>query len=267
MLDSARMSTRARDLTRQVANALIIPAAVAVNVWAGPEVGRVARSTEPLLAAAGWTFMVWNVIFLGLLAYAVFQALPSQRSNPALRRVGPFTAIAAATTGAWVLFFTNRHFTAAWVTLLACLGALIAVEVLLRDAARSGRALWLVRVPFGVMLGWVSAATILNTTQWLDTVARWNGAPLTPLSWSLLLVAAALALGMVMGLLRKNLSFVAVMSWALLGIAAQTRLDAPLLGLSALLAAGMLALLFVGELIAMRAGRLTLDLRGHHRWV
>ncbi|MGV3623659.1 MAG: hypothetical protein ACO1OB_22760 [Archangium sp.] len=258
------MSTLAKDRIRQLANLLIIPTAIVINALNGPKNGEVARQTEPLLAASGWTFMVWNVIFLGLLGYAVFQALPSQRTNPALRRIGPFTAIAAACTGVWVLLFTSFHFTAAWLTILVLLGSLIAIEVLLGDAARSGKALWLVRVPFGVMLGWVSAAAILNTAQWLHTVVQWSGAPLTPLSWSLILVAVALALGMVMGLARRNLSFVAVMSWALLGIA--TYVQPQPLVIAAAVGAGTLAVLFVGELIAMRSGRLSLDLRGQHLW-
>lgn len=259
------MSTIAKDRVRQLANLLIIPTAIVINAFNGPKNGEVARQTEPLLAASGWTFMVWNLIFLGLIGYAIFQALPSQQTNPALRRIGPFTAIASACTGAWVLLFTTRHFTAAWLTILVLLGSLIAIEVLLRDSARVGKALWLVRVPFGVMLGWVSAATILNTAQWLHTVVEWNGAPLTPLSWSLVLVAVALALGMVMGLARRNLSFVAVMSWALLGIA--TYVQPQSLVIAAAVAAGTLAVLFIGEFIAMRTGRLSLDLRGHHRWV
>ncbi len=261
------MTPRTRDLARQLANAFIIPAAIVINLWLGREVGEVSVATEPLLSAAGWTFAVWNLLFVGMLAYAVYQALPAHRTSAALRRIGPFTALASAATGAWVLFFTHRQFTAAWVTIVVCLGALIAVEVLLRDSARSDKALWFVRVPFGLLLGWISAATMINTAQWLTTTLRWNGAPLTPLSWSLVLVFSALVLGFVMGLARRNLSFVAALAWALAGIAAKTSDASAALSYTAVAAFVALTLLFFGEIVAMRTGRLSLDLQGHHRWV
>lgn len=252
----------AKDLLRQIANVVIIPAAIAYNFWPGRDVGSTSRANEPLLAAAGWAFSIWGLIFLGHLGYAVYQALPSQRANPALRRIGFFTALACLGGGLWTAFFTHEMFAAAWVTMLVILGSLIAVEIKLGNSARTGRELLLVRLPFALNLGWVSVATILNSAQFLNTTLGWGGGPLSPLMWSLLVTTVAIILGLSMAIFRRNLAYAAAVAWGLAGIAAEKRDDVP--SLSSLAAVGTVVLvgLVVAEAIAMWRGRLSIDVHG-----
>jgi hypothetical protein len=49
---------------------------------------------------AGYAFTIWSLIFTLSLGYAVWQALPSERENPLLRRVGWLTASVMAATSA-----------------------------------------------------------------------------------------------------------------------------------------------------------------------
>ncbi len=257
-------TTESRDVLRQVANAVLIPAAIAVNFLPRIfeyDVGVVARQNEPLLAAAGWAFSIWGLIFLGQLVYAVYQALPSQRANPALRRVGFFTALACLGGGLWTVFFLSKHFAAAWVTMLVILTSLIFVELRLGNMVRRGREFWLIRLPFAVNLGWISVATILNSAQFFKALG-WNGAPLTPLMWSIILVGVATALSLVMGFFRRNLAFAAIISWGLMAIATYRLEDAPSLAMAAFAGAGMAAALVVAAAIAMLTGKLSVNVPG-----
>ena len=261
------MRSSPKDLTRQVANALIIPIAIAVSFWprrGGHDIGDIARQSEPLLTAAGWAFSIWGLIFAGQLAYAVYQALPSQRANPVLRRVGEFTALACLGGGLWTAFFTAEMFAAAWVTMLLTLGALIAVEVQLGNAARHGRELWLIRLPFALNLGWVSVATILNSAHFFSNSWGWNGEPATPLFWALLMTGVATTLGVVMAVFRRNLAYAAAVAWGLAGIAAEKRFDEPSLSALAAVGAVLLSGLVVGEGVAMWRGRLSVDVGTPH---
>lgn len=258
------------DRLRQGLNATLIPLAVLSNVLVQLQpqgVGDVSRQHETLLMAAGWAFAIWGPLFLLQLGYAVFQALPSQRMNPALRRIGGWTALSAICFGAWPFIFTAGALTAAWVILVVNLAALIAVEVQLGDAAREGREAWLIRVPFALLLGWISVATILQTAQWLRFVAGWRGAPATPLFWSVALVLVAAALAVVMGVMRKSPAFVAAVSWALAGVAAHTLPQSQVLAVVAAVCAAGLAALVIGELVAMALGKFPIDLEGRRRLV
>ena len=50
--------------------------------------GEVSDSFFTYLIPAGYTFAVWGPIYLGLIAYAVYQALPGQAERTIHRRIG-----------------------------------------------------------------------------------------------------------------------------------------------------------------------------------
>ena len=266
MLRVARMTSSTSDRARQLINLLLIPACVVANVLVqrrGEDVGDVSRSTETLFMAAGWAFAIWGLLFALQLAYAVFQALPSQRSNPVLRRIGGWTALNAVCLGVWPFLFTARAFTSAWLLIVIDLVVLVMIELRLGDAARTGRELWLIRVPFSLLMGWVSVATLLNTTQWLTTTAEWQGGSVSPLAWSVLLTLVAFGLAVTLGLGRKNPAFVAAVAWGVAGIASHAAGQSSTLMAVAAACSVALGLLVIGEVLAMRLGRLPIDLEGH----
>lgn len=264
-----RSSSKTRDKVRQTANAVAIPLGVALNCVPfayGRSVGVVAREHEPLLAAAGWTFSIWGVIFMAQIAYAVFQALPKQRRHPVLRRIGWHTALNGLLGGIWTVAFTHHEDAAALVTMMALLANLVLIDIRLGEDANHGAALWLARVPLGLNLGWIAAAAILNVALFLHRDIGWNGSPFDPLVWSLAMVVAAALLALVMALSRQNLAFAVAIAWSLAGIADYRRLDtAPLALTAVILAMGLVVLVIVeGASIAgarLRMPRIRIDPR------
>ena len=51
------------------------------------------------LAPAGPAFSIWSVIYLGLIGYAIWQALPGQRASARQRAVGWWIASRSCSTG------------------------------------------------------------------------------------------------------------------------------------------------------------------------
>src|SRR3712207_4028411 len=93
------------DLARQAANgvgALFQLGATVVASGAIQEV--VDDGPSSLVEPAPYAFTIWALIFALSLAYAAYQALPPNRDNPLLRRVGWFTAGAFFCTGLWSIF-------------------------------------------------------------------------------------------------------------------------------------------------------------------
>ena len=70
---------------------------------------------------------------------------------------------------------------------------------------------------FLVYLGWISVATIANTTA-LFVGIGWDGSPLTGPIWSIIMIVIAIALGVFMVGRQKEPAFGYVLSWALYGI-------------------------------------------------
>ena len=251
-----------------MANVVAIPLGIGVSGLAtqltGRDVGSVARGNEPLLAAAGWTFTIWGAIILGQLGYSVYQAMPSKRTSPVLRRIGWWTALSSMLAGAWVILFASQQFLAAWGVMLAILATLVVIEVRRGDSARVGLELLLVRVPYALNLGWISVATILETSQVLEQQLRWDGGPLTPESWGVVMVALATGLAVMMITLRPNLGFGVAVAWGLAGVFDYERTADKMISGAALLGLMAITVLLVAEIVLLaRRGRV--DVRP--RWI
>jgi hypothetical protein len=84
-----------------------------------------------LVAPAGPAFSIWSVIYAGLVAFAVFQALPSRRGDPRQRRVGWLVLASLLLNAGWILC-VQAGLVAATVPVIV---ALLAVLVLAWKAA------------------------------------------------------------------------------------------------------------------------------------
>jgi hypothetical protein len=211
-----------RDLVRRVANLVVIPLAIAY-IWlsrTGEETGAVARATEPVFAAAGWAFAIWGLIFLGQLAYVIYQATPSQAHRALHRRIGALTVVNSLLAAAWTWTFGHGQFTLAWILMIASVVVLVALDLRIRAEGLRGRDIALVRAPYGINLGWIIAAFLLDTAQFLHAVASYDGAPLSPVGFAILLTLVAGALGLYLVLGRQNPFAGLAIAWALAGVAA-----------------------------------------------
>ena len=104
------MSSAVNDVARQVANVVGTICQIAVPIFTGPAVGRVSGENPTLVVPADYAFVIWTPIFLLALVYAVYQALPSNRESPLLRRIGWFSALAYFSNGIWQIVFPAREF-------------------------------------------------------------------------------------------------------------------------------------------------------------
>ena len=77
-----------KDLTRQISVVAALILTIVVNILSnaipfnGLTAPEIADSFDVYFVPAGYVFSIWSIIYLGLIAYAVFQFLPAQRNNP-----------------------------------------------------------------------------------------------------------------------------------------------------------------------------------------
>lgn len=230
-------------------NVILAVGTIVMNILAnalplnGQNTGEISDRFNVLFVPAGYVFSIWGLIYIGLIAYVVFQALPAQRNNPRLARVDPLFVVASVANVAWLFFWHYNLFLLTLVAMLALLGSLIGMYLALgigRSAVPSAER-WAVRVPFSIYLGWVSVATIANVTDVLDFVG-WNGWGLEPAAWAALMLAVGVVLASLVAFTRHDTAFVLVFVWAYIGIALKQSAT-PLVALVAWPAAIVLALL------------------------
>ncbi len=83
-----------RDSVRQYANLLAVLAALTVNVLAttlplnGRDTGAISDQFKVYFVPAGYVFAIWGLIYIGWIAFLVYQFLPGQKASPGLESSG-----------------------------------------------------------------------------------------------------------------------------------------------------------------------------------
>lgn len=206
----------------------------------------IAARYPSLFTPAGFTFSIWGVIYLALLGFVVYQALPSQRQNALLARLGVPFKINCAGNALWLVVWHYDYLVLALLIMLVILATLISIYRQLLAEISSARLLQhlVLYLPFSLYTSWVSVATIANASI-VQTAYGWDNAGITAVNWTLLKLAAAGAIGATVVLKTRDAVFVLVTAWAAYGIAAKQATTPTVAG-----AATMLAILAL--LLAMR---------------
>ena len=215
-----------KDMLRQIAVVVTIIATIVVNGLAnalpinGQNTGEISDRFQVYFVPAGYVFSIWGLIYLGLIAFAIFQALPSQRENPRLQATGWWVALGGMANIAWIFLWHYEQFPLTVIVMLVLLATLL-VTYLRLGIGRStvpAAETWAARLPFSIYLGWITVATVANITSLLDFL-NWNGFGIAPETWMVIVLAAVLVIGVLMNFTRRDVAFAAVLLWALAGIA------------------------------------------------
>lgn len=186
----------------------------------GQTTGEISDRFDVLFVPAGYVFSIWGLIYLGMVAYSVYQALPAQRENATLHRVAPIYWAASAANSVWIFLWHYEYF--AW-TILAMVGLLLSLIAIYRtlrasDLREEARFKWAAQLPFSIYLGWISVATIANAAQLLYFL-DWNRWELGDVTWTLIMLGVASLLGLAMLLRESDNAYGLVLIWAFTGIA------------------------------------------------
>ena len=215
-----------KGLTRQILNVVAAAATIGFNGMANAlplnnlTTGEISDRFRVYFVPAGYVFSIWGLIYLGIIAFAIYQALPVQRDNPRLGRIGYLFVLSCLANVAWLFLWHYEYFPLTLIAMFGLLLCLIAICIRL-GIGRTNVPLaerWLVHVPFSIYLGWVSVASIANTTIVLDYL-RWDRWGLAAEWWTLGMLFVGVGLALVMALTRRDVAYVLVLIWAYIGIA------------------------------------------------
>ena len=212
------------DLLRQVCGVAVFALVIGLNGLAGSgglsgeSIGDIANRYRSDFLPASYVFGIWGLIYLGLLAFTVYQALPAQRANPLLRSVGWLWVVNGLLNIGWIVAFSFSRFGLAMIAMVLLLGTLVAIH---RRVGIEDRRSWpdrlFVAIPFGLYLAWISVAIVANTFQYVSYrgIELSLGGPV----WSALMMVATTALAAFMAWRRGVWVYPLVVAWAVAGIA------------------------------------------------
>jgi hypothetical protein len=245
-----------KDILRQVATVFATAAMITVNVLAnalplnGQNSGEISDQFDVYFTPAGYVFSIWGLIYIAVILYSIYQALPAQQTNPTLRAIAPLYWLSSAANIVWLFLW---HYNVFYPTILAMgvlLGSLIAIYLRLdvgRVQVSTGMKAF-VHLTFSLYLGWITVATIANITVLL-WLANWNGFGISAQSWTAVMLAVIVGIAGIATVTRNDTVYLLVLVWAMIGIAVKHP-DVTLVAMSAITAASLVALL---ALFSLRA--------------
>ena len=210
----------------QIVTILVTLLTITVNVLAnalplnGQGTGEISDRFDIYFVPAGYVFSIWGLIYLGLIAFTIYQALPAQKDNVLLKKIYPAYWVGNLANVVWIFLWHYEIFALTLIAMLTLLASLLYIYVQISkvrsDLDRNQK--WLVKLPFSIYLGWISVATIANVTQVLFYF-DWGGWGISPSVWAVIMLAIATVLGLLMLWRENDIAYVLVLVWAFIGIA------------------------------------------------
>lgn len=250
-----------RDMLRQFIVIMAFSATLIVNALSnalplnGQTPADISNRLANLFVPANYVFSIWGVIYTLLIGFVIYQALPSQRTNPLLRQIGYWFVLSCAANITWIFLFHWNQFAWSVLAMLVILFALVMIyiRVGVGTVKLKGAQRWWVQLPFSVYLGWVSVATIANIAYTLMDAGQPNFLGIAGATWATVMLIVAMLLTATLILTRRDLAYSLVIIWALIGIVV-AQAETPQVANTAAVMIVMLA--------AAWATRWTLDRRG-----
>lgn len=205
------------------------------------------------LRVAGYAFSIWGLLYLGLLAYAVRQALPQTGESTLINRLGWPSVVTLFGIGFWIIVAAMNLKAASVIIIFASLIALLVPLLVfggtIQALGRFDRDRMLTVWPLAGLAGWLTVAAPLNL---ITTATAFNALPtaLTPTGWAVaaVVVTALIAIGVTARL--RTLAYPLPVAWGLLGAFVAEQPDNPALAFTALAAA--ILVLLAGVLLTFR---------------
>jgi translocator protein len=239
---------------RQIVNIFALGATITINALAnilpinGLNSGEISDLYPSLFTPAGYVFSIWSVIYLLLLAFIVFQALPGQKDNPRLERLGYAFAASCLFNFLWIFAWHYRYvflsevlIIGVLVSLLVCYQRLQTERVNKREIQVSRAERITTHLTFSIYTGWLTVAVVANTCVLLLEYGI-TGGSFAPM-WGVFTVLAALAIGAAFTYLRKDMAYGLVLVWAFAGIAVAQSGNTPSVVITAGIAAAVMLML------------------------
>ena len=240
--------------TLQIVNIIALVLVLVMNFLAnalplgGRTINEISDALPSYFTPAGYTFAIWGVIYTALFGFTIYQALPAQRNNQLLGRIGWGFAISSVFNAVWLVTWHYGYYALSIAVMAALLVTLIIIYVRLeigqRNPELSLQNKLLIQFPFSIYLGWITVATIANVAS-VTSYFGWDGLGIAEPTWAAIMIGVAVVVVSLVLFNRRNLSYAGVLVWALFGIRS-AQADVPLVANTAVAAA---ALIFIIALV------------------
>jgi len=159
---------------------------------------------------AGYAFSIWSLIYIGMIAFSVYQLLPANAAR--FRRIRSLYILTCALNCGWIYMWHSDQIAICLVLIFLLAACLFLINLDLKETNGPGE-YWLAKAPFSIYFGWVTAATLVNFAILLVhldmSVSTGPG---------IVLILLAATLGVIIRIKLVNYLYAVAIAWALTAI-------------------------------------------------
>jgi hypothetical protein len=202
---------------------IVFNALSGTGIFNGRSVGGISDKYPNLFTPAGITFSIWSVIYLFLLIYVFYQARDAFKAQkeemPFLEQISIFFMLSCLFNSLWLIVWLYELILLSLIIMIFLLLSLIVIYLRLNIALGdlNRREKIIIWTPFSLYLGWITVATIANTTVFLVSI-NWDGFGIPAFTWTVIVLIVAMILTLTILNTRKDFIYPLVTIWALIGI-------------------------------------------------
>lgn len=236
----------------RILNVLALCGVIYVNYLAnalpinGKTTGQLSDQYVNLFVPAGLTFAIWGLIYLLLMIFSVIQFMQPYKESSVTMSL--LFGVSCVFNMAWIVAW---HYERMGISILLMLGLLGTLALINHKLA--GEDQMLLKAVFGIYLGWIIIATVANITAGLVSI-NWSGAGLSAISWTLIMIAAGVAVASINMVKLENPFLAVSVTWAFLGISIKRAADQPTIARAA--EAALVAMLIASIIVVYRMWKL-----------
>lgn len=237
-------------------NSLAILATIIVNALAvilplnNKTTQELSDNIPNLFVPAGITFSIWSIIYTFLIIFMIYQILSlstkRQYNTNYLEKIGIWFILASLANIAWIFLWHYEFVTISLLAMLVLFISLLMIYLRLDIGLTtvSLKEKIAVHTTMSIYLGWITVATIANVTAVLVKL-NVGDLLLGQSTWTVLVIAVATLISVLILIQRKDIAYNLVIIWALLGIVIKRFNPDPIYGVQPYIAITAAAAIFV----------------------
>ena len=174
------------------------------------------KDLDPLFNPAPYTFGIWMLIYLALLIWIIKGFFTKDKHIKAMYiRVYLWFALCMVLNGVSVLVPTK-------ISAVIIIGALV-TSLIIYDKIDKSNIATRYRIPFSLLSGWLSVATIVNISKFLRNMGVTNILWINQVGWTNILLVVGCLIAIIFTVIRNDMLYPLAYVWGYIGIAVQNK--------------------------------------------
>jgi hypothetical protein len=212
----------------------------------GKTAGELSDSYPNLFVPAGYVFAIWGIIYVFLIIFGIYQALPQNKNKQFQENISFYFILSNIANATWLFFWHFEYVLLSLLTMFVLLLSLIMIYLRLgigvNQVERNEKLA--VHTLFSIYLGWITVATVANVTALLVSLS-WDGLGINEEVWTWIVLAIATAIVLAVIVTRRDIVYGLVPVWAFVGILVKQLDNSPSVAIGAGLFAGIIFIVLV----------------------